>query len=848
MGGRLLAAAVLAAGLPVGLLGDHPQPEAPAYLPRDTFLAIGDVNAVGVSTQAEVDCVVPGGSPAYVGRVWNAGPAAWQECDDPVHESDANEDASWVPSMANAWMAKGRGFQLVAAADSTSTLVGSGAGAWDPRTGSAWSDALADVAAAVGSCDDVTAVLLVAGNNDTAQPYAAVHEALEALVDRIALDCPGVPVLLSVLTSKWHTTGARSGVDGAWVTVARAQQAVIASRSHVHLGPSQGGGLTYESAGAFQDEGIFDVAAYGARWAETAWAVLHGRVFYVDAAGGSASNTGRSPSDAWDAPTGTTPWTHPANTVPEAGDAVFWIGDQAATAATIVPQNTGVFGGFLTHQGLYTGTRPVLENATGLRPVMLTIAGQQWVAVRDLELQTPGDRGVDWISVNDGTVNTLKGFFALEDLRLAGGDGSDGSDPIVLYQHDGSGDELADYGEVNTVWMRRLELDPAPIAGVGGVDLVREGPKGRFFLLEDSSATDAGHNGFYFRGGGPHLVSGGTWRNSSRPAEFSQFNGTPVPNPLVGSVVERATFIRGTETVFDTGSLQAVGPGGVLFRWIELRCLADDVCKAGLRVSTNTNQVDGTVSGNRFAHLTAYQTGGGGTLPETEGGLSFSINEAGRSEGDNAIKNSVLVDPRGAGIPLFLTDGGDGTWGSPAGAIEGNVLWRGSAGQEVVEVVGEASCTGSGDADRCTLAEFEAAFAEAQNNLEADPGFAAPGTPGADDLTPCAVLDQGVFLTTVASETSQQGRTLQVADSGWLRDGLYNAEWGLELRPGDQVQLDGGESARVLWVDFATDTLWLDTVLSFGPGGVETGDGVAYAFAGSAPDPGAIEHAGSTCP
>ncbi len=92
-------------------------------------------------------------------------------------------------------------------------------------------------------------------------------------------------------------------------------------------------------------------------------------------------------------------------------------------------------------------------------------------------------------------------------------------------------------------------------------------------------------------------------------------------------------------------------------------------------------------------------------------------------------------------------------------------------------------------------------------------------------------VDQGAFVTRTAEFGS--GTTLRVADAGYFTDGF-----GIPGKAGDLVQLQGQTmSARVLAIDYATNTLTLDTPLSW-----SAGQGLHLAFSGSAPDVGAFEH------
>jgi len=103
---------------------------------------------------------------------------------------------------------------------------------------------------------------------------------------------------------------------------------------------------------------------------------------------------------------------------------------------------------------------------------------------------------------------------------------------------------------------------------------------------------------------------------------------------------------------------------------------------------------------------------------------------------------------------------------------------------------------------------------------------------GAPDLhlqtdSPC--IDQGGFLTTITS-ASGAGTSFVVDDAGYFMDG-----WGVV--DGDLIQLeDQTTTARLTSVDYGTNTLVVDRTVTF-----SNGQGVALAYVGAAPDPGAHE-------
>ncbi|MCC7462930.1 MAG: right-handed parallel beta-helix repeat-containing protein [Gammaproteobacteria bacterium] len=93
-----------------------------------------------------------------------------------------------------------------------------------------------------------------------------------------------------------------------------------------------------------------------------------------------------------------------------------------------------------------------------------------------------------------------------------------------------------------------------------------------------------------------------------------------------------------------------------------------------------------------------------------------------------------------------------------------------------------------------------------------------------------SLLDTGAFLTTTTAAGS--GTSITVADASWFYDG-YQISGEL----GDVVQLEGQtQTARIVAINYATNTLTLGTSLSW-----SSGQGLHLAYSGGKPDPGAYE-------
>ena len=114
-------------------------------------------------------------------------------------------------------------------------------------------------------------------------------------------------------------------------------------------------------------------------------------------------------------------------------------------------------------------------------------------------------------------------------------------------------------------------------------------------------------------------------------------------------------------------------------------------------------------------------------------------------------------------------------------------------------------------------------------NVEANPIFMnemahdfrlQPGSP---------IINAGAFLTRTVG--AGPGASMQVADAKYFYDG-----YGIEGERGDMIQLQGGGTARITAINYATNTLALDRSLNWNSEQL-----VSLAYSGSAPDIGAYE-------
>jgi len=93
------------------------------------------------------------------------------------------------------------------------------------------------------------------------------------------------------------------------------------------------------------------------------------------------------------------------------------------------------------------------------------------------------------------------------------------------------------------------------------------------------------------------------------------------------------------------------------------------------------------------------------------------------------------------------------------------------------------------------------------------------------------LIDAGIQVTTTASSGS--GTVLPVADSRY-----FYGDHPLEANSGAVIQLEGqAQTVRIASIDYGSNTLTLDTSLTW-----QAGQGVSFAYAGSAPDIGPFEY------
>ncbi len=118
-----------------------------------------------------------------------------------------------------------------------------------------------------------------------------------------------------------------------------------------------------------------------------------------------------------------------------------------------------------------------------------------------------------------------------------------------------------------------------------------------------------------------------------------------------------------------------------------------------------------------------------------------------------------------------------------------------------------------------------------KDNISAEPMFVDAQNKNFQLTEASAMINAGKHLTYAVSQGS--GNKLVVADAGYFCNGF-----GIEGVAGDLIRIEGqSQSARLLSVDYSTDTLILDRPMEW-----TAGQGVSLDYSGSAPDLGAFEY------
>ena len=113
------------------------------------------------------------------------------------------------------------------------------------------------------------------------------------------------------------------------------------------------------------------------------------------------------------------------------------------------------------------------------------------------------------------------------------------------------------------------------------------------------------------------------------------------------------------------------------------------------------------------------------------------------------------------------------------------------------------------------------------HSIVADPVFVSQITSDFQLAPESPCIDAGTFLTSTCATGT--GVSVPVCDARYFSDGMG-------LIPGDRVRVADQDSLEVVAVDYVSNVLMLDRIISW-----NSGDGVSYPHLGSAPDMGAHE-------
>jgi hypothetical protein len=117
-----------------------------------------------------------------------------------------------------------------------------------------------------------------------------------------------------------------------------------------------------------------------------------------------------------------------------------------------------------------------------------------------------------------------------------------------------------------------------------------------------------------------------------------------------------------------------------------------------------------------------------------------------------------------------------------------------------------------------------------RKNLQEDPLFVTEVNFDFNLKQGSPMIDKGAFLTKTTG--SGRGNQMQVEDVRYFYDG-----YDIEGEQGDIIQLKNGGTARIISINYSTNTIILDRKLSWKPE-----QGISLVYSGEAPDIGAFEY------
>ena len=298
-------------------------------------------------------------------------------------------------------------------------------------------------------------------------------------------------------------------------------------------------------------------------------------------------------------------------------------------------------------------------------------------------------------------------------------------------------------------------------------------------LIEDNSFAYGGHHtlGVYSK---YNVIRNNYFHNETNPANwaFEGYRDSITEGPVGG------------HNLYEGNRFGYAGASGLALRtpYNLLRFnLFYHTGSGGLQVVSSAAGQD-HADYNRIYRNTFYHTGHLETDPGFQGGIYFA-NWSGQSPVGNIVKGNLFYDNK-----------------------NGAVTYEGQVDPQVVE-------------DNWDQNSVDPKFV----NLSASD----PDNPHLPDLhlhagSPC--IDAGAYPTRITSAAGS-GTQFQVEDARYFIDG-----WGIPHVQGDEIQLADGQRARITNVNYESNLITVDRVLTW-----TLNQGISLAYAGAAPDLGAYE-------
>jgi len=347
----------------------------------------------------------------------------------------------------------------------------------------------------------------------------------------------------------------------------------------------------------------------------------------------------------------------------------------------------------------------------------------------------------------------------------------------------------------------------------------------------DSSAYNLIENNVLYHGG-HHVMEVSSKYNIIRGNTFHNENWTSCGrsstgnlcgnrNILVGDIISAYwNVIEGNRFAFSGASIDdQTGASG-----LSIRCSHTIIRKNLIYLNDGpgmTLYADGSgIYDSRFCHIynNVYYKNGVSPLSQSDYRYTFGLtfdDVAGNNPAipitDNAIKNNLFYKNTGGDLYFYYTS-------LSLQTVLGN--YYASASNNSVAM---AAIPGN------TLASADPLFAD----ISAASTVANIAAFDFHLRTSSPAIDKGVFLTATTAVGS--GTVITVADAGYFIDGYG-------ITGGDTVQLEGQtEHAQILSIDYSANKITVDKSLTW-----SSGQGVALAYSGTAPDIGACEYAANS--